>query len=84
MINRLGSCLGVAAILTLIVPNTATAVEGGTGTYLLGGRDSFTGIVPGPVTYISNEMVFIDAQGPNLSLAGIAVATPALKPPCTG
>jgi hypothetical protein len=79
MINRLRSCLGVAAILTLIVPNTATAIEGGTGTYLLGGRDSFMGIVPGPGTYISNEMIFINADGPSLNLAGIAVATPSYE-----
>lgn len=79
MTNRLQSSLGAAVLFTLAVSGTASAIEGGTGTYLLGGRDSFMGVVPGPGTYVSNEMVFIDAQGPNLNLAGIAVATPGIE-----
>jgi hypothetical protein len=55
---------------------TAHALEGGTGAYLLGSRDSFAGIVPGPGTYVTNNSVFMNAKGPTLAISGIAVVEP--------
>jgi hypothetical protein len=55
------------------------AIEGGTQTYFLGIHDSFAGIVPGPGVYFSNDFVAFSGSAPQLSISGVAVATPKLN-----
>ena len=59
-----------------ICSSPALAVEGGSGAYLLGSRDTFAGIVPGPGTYITDTSVFMSGKGPTLSLGGVPVTSP--------
>jgi hypothetical protein len=67
----------IAATLAMaVVATPAQAIEGGTGTYLLGGRDIFMGILPPPGTYISTEYIHLSGEGPTLELGGLIVADP--------
>jgi hypothetical protein len=68
-------------LYTLIVAycmnvGSANALEGGLGAYLLGGRDTLAGVVPGPGTYVTNTFYYLAGKAPTLSLGGIAVADP--------
>jgi hypothetical protein len=72
--RRSVAALGLASVIACSCP--AHAVEGGTGAYLLGSRDSFAGIVPGPGTYVTNNFVFMSGKGPTLSLGGVPVTSP--------
>lgn len=54
----------------LLSTGDAMAVEGGTGAYLLGSRDSLAGIVPPPGTYINNDIVHISGEAEGLSVGG--------------
>lgn len=49
------------------------AVEGGIGAYLLGSRDSFAGIVPGPGVYGAIDLVHTKGSVQGLSLAGLPI-----------
>ena len=68
----------VTAILAL-APENARAVEGGVETYLLGSRDGFAGILPGPGTYLNNDFVFFSGSAPSIPAGGVAVVNPKLK-----
>lgn len=59
--------------------SSAKALEGGLGAYLLGGRDTLAGIVPGHGTYITNSFYYIHGKAPTLSIAGLAVAEPRIS-----
>lgn len=59
-----------------MLASPALALEGGTGAYLLGSRDSFAGIVPGPGSYVTNSFIFLNGQAPDLSLGGQPVVAP--------
>lgn len=66
--------LRFAAIAALIAPaQTAFAVEGGTGAYLLGSRTTFAGIVPGPGTYVGLDLVHSNGHVDGFSLAGLPI-----------
>ena len=54
----------------LLSSGDAMAVEGGTGAYLLGSRDSLAGIVPPPGTYINNDVIHISGEAEGLSVGG--------------
>ncbi len=56
-----------------LFPGLALAVEGGMGAYLLGSRDSFAGIVPGPGSYLSFDLVSTRGNIDGLSLAGLPI-----------
>jgi hypothetical protein len=63
-----------ALCLLLAMAPAAFATEGGTGAYLLGSRDSLAGIVAPPGTYLSADLVFINASVDALSISGLALA----------
>lgn len=58
----------------LAAPISALAVEGGTGAYLLGSRDSLAGIAPPPGTYLTNDFVHLDSDVSFLAIGGAALS----------
>ena len=64
---------GLPALAAALVPAAALAVEGGSGAYLLGSRDTFAGIAPPPGTYFSLDVFHLDGQVPYLAIGGIVV-----------
>ena len=60
----------VATGMLALSATPSLAVEGGTGAYLLGSRDSFAGIVPPPGTYFSSDLVHLDGEVGFLALGG--------------
>ena len=65
--------LAVTFLAVVALSHPADATESGNGAYLLGSRDTFAGIVPKPGTYITNNFVFMNGDGPTLSLGGVPV-----------
>lgn len=65
--------LGVALALASAAVSVS-ATEGGTGAYLLGSRDSMSGIVPPPGTYVSVDSYYLNSRVDALSLGGIVLA----------
>ncbi|MEH6836640.1 MULTISPECIES: SphA family protein [Falsihalocynthiibacter] len=63
----------VAALFAIGIAGPTYAVEGGLGAYLLGSRDSFSGIVPGPGTYAGIDFVQSEGSVQGLSLAGLPI-----------
>ncbi|WP_193142751.1 MULTISPECIES: SphA family protein [unclassified Meridianimarinicoccus] len=59
--------------LLLAAASGAHAVEGGMGAYLLGSRTTFSGIVPGPGTYVGFDVVTSEGSVQGLSLAGLPI-----------
>jgi hypothetical protein len=80
--SRVRLILSATSIFTaaggLVLPiHPARALEGGTGAYFLGSRDSFAGIVPPPgTTAVVNDVIHLTGKGPTLSVGGVAVADP--------
>jgi len=72
--NRLSS-LALAGVLALstLLPRPVQAVEGGIGAYLLGSRDTFAGIVPGPGNYLAFDFITLQGQTNGLSLGGLPI-----------
>lgn len=71
-----GKCLGVAALsvaLLAVQARPAAAVEGGSGAYLLGSRDSFAGMAPPPGRYFTLDVFHLDGKVPYLAIGGIIV-----------
>jgi hypothetical protein len=68
-----------AAFIAASLPGAALAVEGGSGAYLLGARDTMAGFVPPPGTYINNDFVFINGSAPTLSISGAIVSEPEIS-----
>ena len=62
-----------AAVALALVPSTSSAVEGGSGAYLLGSRDSFAGIVPAPGFYGGLDYIYMEGSVEGLSLGGLPV-----------
>ena len=56
-----------------LAASQAMAVEGGTPAYLLGSRDSFAGIVPGPGTYVGMDFITFSGEIAGLSLGGLPI-----------
>jgi hypothetical protein len=71
--------MGLAAVVAGLLPAAALAVEGGSGAYLLGSRDTFAGIAPPPGTYFSLDVLHLDGQVPYLAIGGIVVTQAATK-----
>ena len=71
--------LGLAAVGAGLLPAAALAVEGGSGAYLLGSRDTFAGIAPPPGTYFSVDVFHLDGQVPYLAIGGIVVTQATTK-----
>jgi hypothetical protein len=73
--------LALSAQATLVFETQpARALEGGVGAYLLGSRDTFAGIVPAPgTTAVTSDLYHLSAQGPTLSLGGVAVVDPKIN-----
>ncbi|PYG28917.1 SphA family protein [Pelagimonas varians] len=69
----LKSKAALAALLTATLGTPALAVEGGAGAYLLGSREGFAGIVPGPGTYVGIDVVYAEGEVEGLSLGGLPV-----------
>lgn len=63
-----------AAMMHCLAASPVAATEGGTGAYLLGSRDSMSGIVPPPGTYVSVDTLWLDAQVDALSIGGVVLA----------
>jgi hypothetical protein len=70
---------GLAAVVAGLLPAAALAVEGGSGAYLLGSRDTFAGIAPPPGTYFSLDVFHLDGQVPYLAIGGIVVTQATTK-----
>lgn len=64
---------GLPAVTAALLPAAASAVEGGSGAYLLGSRDTFAGIAPPPGTYFSVDVFHLDGKVPYLAIGGIVV-----------
>lgn len=64
---------GLPAVVASLIPVAALAVEGGSGAYLLGSRDTFAGIAPPPGTYFSIDIFHLDGKVPYLAIGGIVV-----------
>jgi hypothetical protein len=62
------------ALVLASTPSTSSAVEGGAGAYLLGSRDSFAGIVPGPGVYGGIDYIYLEGSVEGLSLAGLTIS----------
>lgn len=69
------SIIAVAALaaMFLTAPESAGAVEGGLGAYLLGSRDSLAGIAPPPGDYLTTDLIYIDGDAPVLAIGGVAL-----------
>lgn len=76
--SLLSSAVTAASTLLAAAP-VAFATEGGTGAYLLGSRDSLSGIAPPPGTFLSADLYFIDASVDALSISGIVLANASSK-----
>jgi hypothetical protein len=61
------------ALAGALLPSASQAVEGGSGAYLLGSRDSFAGIAPPPGSYFSLDVFHLDGRVPYLAIGGIVV-----------
>ncbi len=62
-----------ASLLSLSLGSEAMAVEGGTGAYFLGSRDTLAGIVPPPGTYLSFSYDRLEGSVEGLSLGGLPI-----------
>lgn len=70
MIRRLSA---FAALLCAVHAAPVFALEGGTGAYLLGSRDSLAGIAPPPGFYFSTDFFSLDSTAPVLPISGVAL-----------
>lgn len=70
---RLGGCRLFLSTGLVLVPAIAMAVEGGTGAYLLGSRDTFAGIAPPPGLYFSLDALQLEGSVPVLPISGVAL-----------
>lgn len=64
------------ALVAFAIANSGSpshAVEGGAGAYLLGSREGFAGIVPGPGTYVAIDLVHTEGEVEGLSLGGLPI-----------
>lgn len=61
------------ALLFGTASSPSFAVEGGAGAYLLGSREGFAGIVPGPGTYVGIDLVHTEGDIQGLSLGGLPI-----------
>ena len=74
MSKGIKTCLGATAILlSATCADRAAAVEGGVGAYLLGSRDSFAGIVPGPGQYFGIDIINLQGNVQGLSVGGLPI-----------
>jgi hypothetical protein len=64
--------LATAALLWL--SDAALAVEGGTGAYLLGSRDSMAGFAPPPGSYFTIDVFHLESQAPFLPIHGLVLS----------
>lgn len=71
---RQGWVWQVSAAIAALIAQPALATEGGTGHYLLGSRDTLSGIVPPPGTYVSADFVLLNANVDALSIGGAVLA----------
>lgn len=68
--------LASAALAFSLVPaERALAVEGGTGAYLLGSRDTMAGIVPPPGTYMTTDFIHFEGSVNDVSIGGLPVVS---------
>lgn len=63
----------LAALMMASFASPSFAVEGGAGAYLLGSREGFAGIVPGPGTYVGIDLVHTEGVVQGLSLGGLPI-----------
>lgn len=63
-----------AAGLALALPQSAPAVEGGIGAYLMGTRDTLAGIVPPPGSYVSLTYDRLQGSVTGVSIGGLPIA----------
>lgn len=63
----------LAALLVASTGSPSFAVEGGAGAYLLGSREGFAGIVPGPGTYVGVDLVHTEGVIQGLSIGGLPI-----------
>lgn len=60
-------------LVGLLAGQEASAVEGGTGAYFLGSRDTLSGIVPPPGTYLSTTYDNFSGEVEGISVGGLPV-----------
>ncbi len=67
--------VSAALAVSLVSAERALAVEGGTGAYLLGSRDTMAGIVPPPGTYVTTDFIHFEGSVNNVSIGGLPVVS---------
>lgn len=68
------SLMGAAALAGLaLTSGQAMAAEGGTSAYLMGSRDSFSGIVPAPGNYFGLDLVTFSGDITGVSINGLPI-----------
>lgn len=67
-------CLFLAAAAIFGPSGAAFAVEGGTGAYLPGSRDSMAGIAPPPGNYVTIDVFSLDSTAPFLPINGLVLS----------
>ena len=65
----------VLALPVTLLSSPALAVEGGTGAYLLGSRDTMAGYVPPAGTYVTTDFIGLDGTVSNVSIGGLPVVS---------
>ncbi len=65
----------MAGLIAAVLPQPGRAVEGGTGAYLLGSRDSLAGIVPPPGTYVTTDFIYFEGSVTDVSIGGLPVVS---------
>jgi hypothetical protein len=76
--GRQGAMLAAATLLTTLLASPTLATEGGSGAYLLGTRDSLSGIVPPPGTYLSVDVGGISGAAPFIAIGGVVAVNPSI------
>lgn len=67
--------LSAASIAALVLgAGAGHAVEGGSGAYLLGSRDTLAGIAPPPGNYLTFDLVHLESTAPFLPISGVVVS----------
>jgi hypothetical protein len=72
--HRSAVCRLVATAALVSFGSQAIAVEGGTGAYLPGSRDTMAGIDPPPGTYVTIDVFRLESIAPFLPINGLVLS----------
>jgi hypothetical protein len=72
--HRSTLCRLVATVALVGIGSPAVAVEGGTGAYLPGSRDTMAGIAPPPGSYVTIDVFRLESTAPFLPINGLVLS----------